>query len=344
MAAAEPVRVALVGATGYTGAEALRLLHAHPGVRLTALCAERSAGRPLFESLPAWHGVPLPPLEVFDADRVALAADAAVLGLPHGAAQIATAELLARGVRVLDLSADHRFADPDEYAAIYGVHQRPDSLKHAVYGLPEVHREALRTARLVGCPGCYPTAVTLAAGPAVRAGLLAPGAAIIADCKSGLSGAGRSPSAGTHFAETSEGMHAYKTLAHRHAPEMQRNLGGVTVHFVPHLVPMNRGILATVYLPLAPGVDAERVRTTYARAYDDEPFVALLPEGEHPDPRHVRGTNRCHVAVFPHGDLLCVQSAIDNLGKGAAAQAVQCLNLMFARPETEGLAHAALFP
>lgn len=344
MGSVDQVPVVLVGATGYTGVEALRLLHAHPGVRLAGLCADRRAGQPLADHLPAWTDIPLPAVERFDADAVAAAGAIAVLALPHGTAQTATAELLARGVRIVDLSADHRFDDPDVYAAVYAPHQHPESLKHTVYGLPELHREAIRAARLVGVPGCYPTAVTLAAAPAVRAGLLAPGEAVLADCKSGVTGAGRSPGPANIFGETSEGFRAYKTLAHRHAPEMARNLGGRTVHFVPHLVPMNRGILATVYLRLAPGVDAEQVRATYAAAYADEPFVSLLPAGAHPDTRNVRGTNRCHVGLFVDGALLCVQSVIDNLGKGAAGQAVQCLNLMTGRPETEGLGHAALFP
>ena len=159
-----------------------------------------------------------------------------------------------------------------------------------------------------------------------------------------MSGAGRKPGAGTHFAETSEGLHAYKTLAHRHAPEMSRNLGGTRVHFVPHLLPINRGILATVYLPLKAGVSLDQVRAIYQAAYADEPFVTLLPAGLHPDTRNVRGTNRCHLGLFMEGSLLCVQAAIDNLGKGAAGQAVQCLNLMAGLPETTGLAHTAVFP
>jgi N-acetyl-gamma-glutamyl-phosphate reductase len=256
---------------------------------------------------------------------------------------VATAELLAAGVRVIDLSADHRFDDPTAYAAIYGEHQRPESLAHTVYGLAERNREAIREARLVGCPGCFPTSVILAASPARFAGLLAPGE-IIADCKTGVSGAGRSPGAGTHFPETSEGLHAYKTLAHRHAPEMSRALDGMTVRFVPHLVPMNRGILATVYLRLTPGTTAVDVRRAYAAAYADEPFVQLLGAGQHPDTRNVRGTNRCHLGLFVDGDLLVVQSAIDNLGKGAAGQAIQNLNLMAGLPETTGLTQTALFP
>ena len=337
------IRVALVGATGYTGAEALRLLGTHPQVELTMLCANRRAGHPVAESLPSFAGVALPTPVRFDARAVADVADFALLALPHGTAQTATAELLEAGVRVIDLSADHRFDDPAAYAAVYGEHERPESLQHTVYGLAERNRQAIREARLVGCPGCYPTSVILAASPARFGGLLA-GDEIIADCKSGVSGAGRSPGAGAHFPETSEGLRAYKTLAHRHAPEMSRALDGAKVRFVPHLVPMNRGILATVYLQLASGLSAVDVRRAYTAAYEDEPFVHVLNSGQHPDTRHVRGTNRCHLGLFVDGDLLVVQSVIDNLGKGAAGQAVQNLNLMAGLPETTGLTQTALFP
>lgn len=337
-------RVALVGASGYTGVEALRLLLRHPGVRLTALCAGRRAGEPMAAVAPAFTGIPTPPLTPFDPDAIAETAEIALLALPHGAAQDAAAALLDRDIRVIDLSADHRFTDPTAYARVYGhPHRHPERLAEAIYGLPEHNRARIITARLVACPGCYPTSVILAAAPARRAGLLASDE-IIADCKSGVSGAGRDPGPGTHYSETADGLHAYKTLAHRHAPEMSQALDGARVRFVPHLVPIVRGILSTVYLRLKDGVDLNRVRKVYEAAYADEPFVHLLPQGEHPDPRHVRGTNRCHIGLFAEDDLLVVQAAIDNLGKGAAGQAIQCFNLMTARAETEGLTDTALFP
>jgi N-acetyl-gamma-glutamyl-phosphate reductase len=289
-------------------------------------------------------GVPSLPVQRFDAAEVAAAADFALLAVPHGTAQELTAELLSAGVRVVDFSADHRFDDPAVYAEIYGhAHARPETLARTVYGLPELNRAAIAKAAVVGAAGCYPTSVILAARPALEADLLAT-REIIADCKSGVSGAGRTANAGTHFPETSEGLHAYKTLAHRHAPEMARALDGIKVRFVPHLVPMNRGILSTVYLRLKPGTTLDQARAVYAARYADEPFVHLLAPGEHPDPRHVRGTNRCHLGLFLDDDLLVVQSAIDNLCKGAAGQAIQCLNLMAGLPETAGLAHTALFP
>lgn len=336
-------RVALVGASGYTGLEALRLLTRHPGVRLTTLCAQRRAGEPVSAVAPAFVGRPLPELVAFDPDAVADAADVAFLALPHGTAQDAAAALVERDVRVIDLSADHRFRDPDLYAQIYAPHRHPELLARTVYGLPEHNRKQITEAALVGCPGCYPTSVILAAAPALRADLL-DSDEIIADCKSGVSGAGRSPGPGAHYPETADGLHAYKTLAHRHAPEMSAALGGARVRFVPHLVPIVRGILSTVYLRLRAGVDTARVVAAYHAAYHAEPFVHLLDPGQHPDPRHVRGTNHCHLGLFVDDDLLVVQSAIDNLGKGAAGQAVQCFNLMTGRAEAEGLTDTALFP
>lgn len=339
------VRAALVGAAGYTGAEFLRLARLHPALDLVALCAETRAGQPLSEALPSLHGLEteLPALTRFDAAEVARVAEFAVLGLPHGTAQDAADALLSAGVRVLDMSADHRFGDPAVFERVYGAHRHPHRLAETVYGSPELNRDRIRDARLVGVPGCYPTSVLLAVRPALDAGLLAT-PEVIADCKSGVSGAGRTPSAGTHFPETSEGLHAYKTLDHRHAPEMSMALDGLKVRFTPHLVPMNRGILSTVYLRLRPGVGLAEVRTAYAARWAGEPFVHLLPAGAHPDTRHVRGTNRCHIGLFVEDDLLCVQSVIDNLVKGAAGQALQCLNLMAGLPETTGLAHTALFP
>jgi len=246
-------------------------------------------------------------------------------------------------VRVIDMSADHRFDDPEFYARVYAPHGYPASLQRTVYGLPELHRDRIRNADLVGCAGCYPTSVILGAHPAQAAGILSSDE-IIADCKSGVSGAGRSAKPGTHFPETADGLHAYKTLAHRHGPEMGRALGGMTVHFVPHLVPTIRGILSTIYLRLSPSLDESQVREIYLDRYHDEPFIEVLPAGHHPDPRHVRGTNRCHIGLFVDANLLVVQTVIDNLCKGSAGQAIQCLNLMAGRPESEGLTATALFP
>jgi len=336
-------RVALVGASGYTGTEALRLILQHPHMHLTMLCAGRQAGKSVDEITPSFTGFELPTMQTFDADAVAAAADYAFLGLPHGTAQDATAELLARGVKVIDLSADHRFSSADVYRSIYAPHAYPDSLDRTVYGLPELYRDQIADSVLIGCPGCYPTSVILAAYPAVKAGLVQDGE-IIADCKSGVSGAGRNANAGTHFPETSDGLHAYKTLTHRHAPEMSHYLDGVRVHFVPHLVPIIRGILSTVYVKVSETLTIEQVRSVYEDAYQDEYFVHVLRSGEHPDPRHVRGTNRCHIGLFLDQDRLVIQSAIDNLCKGSSGQAIQCFNVMAGLPETTGLSQSAVFP
>jgi N-acetyl-gamma-glutamyl-phosphate reductase len=340
----QPLNVALVGASGYTGIELTRILLTHPGVSLKMMCAFRSAGQPVDRSNPSLIGLNMPPLLGFDADQIAAQCEYAFLGLPHKTAQDVAHELLLRGVKVIDLSADHRFDDPDFYGSIYESHRHPENCLRTVYGCPELNREKIRTSDLVGAPGCYPTSVILGTMPALAADLLSETHAI-ADCKSGVTGAGRTPGVGTHYPETADGMHAYKTLNHRHAPEMERILGnGMSVEFVPHLVPMNRGILSTVYLRLKAGVSLTQVRTAYEDRYRKEPFISLLPDGQHPDPRHVRGTNRCHIGVFVKGTRLVVQSAIDNLGKGAAGQAIQCFNLMADFPETLGLEATAVFP
>ena len=253
------------------------------------LCAGRQAGKPVSEITPSFVGIDLPEMVSFDAAAIAAVADYAILGLPHGTAQEATKLLLDQGVKVVDMSADHRFDDPSFYERVYAAHAYPDSLRRTVYGLPELTREQIRNAELVGCAGCYPTSVILGAHPAVVDGLLTDDV-VIADCKSGVSGAGRNASAGTHFPETADGLHAYKTLNHRHAPEMSRALRGLEVKFVPHLVPLIRGILSTIYLRLRRGVSEEDVRRAYRAAYGDESFVTVLSAGQHPDPRHVRGS------------------------------------------------------
>ena len=340
----ENIKVAIVGASGYTGIELTRILGTHPVAQVQVLCAGRNAGQTAAGTNPSLVGMNLPSLETFDPDRVAAECDYAFLALPHKTAQDATAALINRGVKVLDLSADHRFDDPEFYGRIYEPHRHPQNCAHTVYGCPELNRERIKETQLVGVPGCYPTSVILGVMPALKSGILADAHAI-ADCKSGVTGAGRTPGLGTHFPETSEGLHAYKPLNHRHAPEMERILGGgMEVEFVPHLVPMNRGILSTVYLRLAEGHDAGDVRAVYESFYKDEYFVSVLPSGQHPDTRHVRGTNRCHIGLFVKDRRLVVQSAIDNLGKGAAGQAIQCFNLMAGLPEITGLEGTAVFP
>jgi N-acetyl-gamma-glutamyl-phosphate reductase len=345
--------IAIVGASGYTGAELVRLCAGHPHLELATVCADRSAGSRIEQVFPHLAGRVSMELEPFDPDRVASRAEVVLCALPHGQSALAVAEVLARGRKVIDLSADFRLRDPAAYAEWYGghPHPRPDLLDAAVYGLPELHREALRGAKLIAGPGCYPTATVLAAAPLLRRGLLAPGSLIV-DAKSGVSGAGRGPSQATHFPEAGEGVRPYSVAGrHRHTPEMEQELGGAAgralrVSFTPQLLPMSRGILACVYgEPSDPSLGADELRAAMVDFYRDEPFVTVVESGL-PDTSHVRGTNRAHVAVHldKRAGRVLALSAIDNLGKGAAGQVIQCLNLACGFDETDGLLGLAAFP
>ncbi len=359
MSATDVSRVAIVGASGYTGAELCRLLAGHPRLRITTVAAKRAAGQRLADVFPHLRGVAGLDLAIdaFDADRVAAAADVAFAALPHGEAAVVVAALRERGVRVLDLSADFRLRDRATWAQWYGggdhgEHPAAGLLEGAVYGLPERHRAALRGAGLVAVPGCYPTATVLAIAPLLERGLVK-SAGLIVDAKSGASGVGRSPGPASHFPEMAEGLRPYKVGgSHRHTPEIEQELGraagvDVTVLFTPHLVPMSRGILACVYgEPTEPGRDPDTYRQALVEAYAGEPFVDVLPAGAVPDTAHVRGSNRVHVtAVFDRRSrrVLAI-AAIDNLVKGASGQAVQCANVALGLPETMGLTAAPLFP
>ncbi len=357
------VRVAIVGASGYTGAELCRLLLGHPRAEITVVMAKRAAGQRLDEVFPHLRGLLALPIEAFDADTVAARADVAFAALPHGESATVVAALRARGVTTLDLSADFRLHDAATWTTWYGssadgehaAHPAPGLLAEAVYGLPERHRDALRGAGLVAVPGCYPTATILALAPLLAAGLVSPDGLVV-DAKSGASGAGRTPALATHLPEAAEGVRAYKVAGtHRHTPEIEQELalaagvapGAVAVVFTPHLLPMARGILSCVY---ATPTDASRPASVYrdalAAAYAGEPFVDVLPVGALPDTAHVRGSNRAHVqAIYdPRARRVLAIAAIDNLVKGAAGQAVQCLNVIRGWPETLGLAAAPMFP
>jgi N-acetyl-gamma-glutamyl-phosphate reductase len=282
-------------------------------------------------------------------DAAALAkCDAVLFATPHGTAMTLAPEVLGKGAKVLDLSADFRLKDPALWEHWYGKpHASPQLLADAVYGLPEAHRDAIRQARLVACPGCYPTAVLLGFLPLVEKQLVDPGS-LIADCKSGVTGAGRELKLGSMFSEASDSMKAYALAGHRHGAEIEQGLSVLAgapapLTFVPHLVPVNRGIHATLYATLAKDVDVQEL---YAKRYAREPFVDVLPPGAHPETRSVRGTNTCRIALHRpgHGRRVVILSVIDNLAKGAAGQAVQCFNLMFGLKETEGLEHVATWP
>jgi N-acetyl-gamma-glutamyl-phosphate reductase len=351
------IRVAIVGASGYTGAELIRLLLGHPRVTITAVMAKRAAGQRIDEVFPHLVGRLALPVEAFDPDVVARKADVAFAALPHGESAPAVIALRERGLTVLDLSADFRLHDPAAWAQWYGSaehpqHPSPVLLAEAVYGLPERHRGRIAGAKLVAVPGCYPTTSILAVAPLLARGLVSADG-IIVDAKSGASGAGRSPAQSTHLPEAGEGVRPYKVAgAHRHTAEIEQELAlaagaPLQIIFTPHLLPMSRGILSCVYAaPTDPGRDDDAYRKALAEAYADEPFVDVLPAGRLPDTAYVRGSNRCHVtAVYDRrARRVLAMSATDNLVKGASGQAVQCLNLALGLDETTGLEQAPMFP
>lgn len=347
----EKTRVAIVGASGYTGMELMRLLARHPGVELTLITSRQHAGLTVAEVFPSLRDIVK--LEFVDfelADMLDLA-EVFFTALPHKTALPVVAGLYRAGRRVIDLSADYRFCDRGLYEKWYQPHDEPEVLAEAVYGLPELFREKIPTAQVVGNPGCYPTSVILPLAPIVGQSWVDAGATIVIDAKSGISGAGRGLSLGSLYCEVNEDFRPYKAGAHRHQPEMVEKLqqaAGVDCNllFVPHLLPVNRGILSSIYVPLKEKVEAAEVAETLARAYGDEPFVRLLEPGKLPSLSGVRGSNFCDIGfvVSVEGDRLILFSAIDNLVKGAAGQAVQNLNLMQGWPETLGLETIALTP
>lgn len=337
------IPVAVVGASGYAGVELTRLLLAHPSFDLVAVTSGAEEGRRVSDLYPALAGCDLT-YQPHDATAVAGVARMAFLAVPHTAAMSITGVLLESGLKVIDCSADFRLRDPALFTAWYGeAHTAPKLLPEAVYGLPELWRESLSGARLVACPGCYPTATLLAAAPAVRAGALVSGRVIV-DAISGVSGAGRSLSEATHFVNVTESVSAYKVASHRHTPEIAQGLGDLglrnpSVVFTPHLAPMSRGLLSTVYMEVDPGITASDAQDLYVSAYSGEPFVNVVEPGAQPATAHVRGSNRVHLGVVldEPSHTLVVTAAIDNLVKGTSGQAIQCANLVSGFDETAGL-------
>lgn len=337
--------VAIIGAPGYAGIELTRLVLGHPTMRLAALTSSAEAGKRVDDVYPVLSG--LTDLAYVDPDVAAIAdaADIAFLAVPHTAALELAPALLDAGLTVIDASADYRLKDPAVYEAWYGVpHTSSHLLETAVYGLPEIDRSHLAGAKLVACPGCYPTASLLAAVPALEAGI-ATGDRVFVDAKSGVSGAGRSPGAGTHFPTVNESLQPYKVGSHRHTPEIEQGLAAaagrhVRAVFTPHLVPMTRGLLSTVYLDGVAGLSSADVVEVYRTRYAGEPFIRVHDAGRMPSTAEVRGTNRAHigVSVDPSGAIVAV-CAIDNLVKGTAGQAIQCANLVLGQAETAGLDH-----
>ena len=344
-----PLRIAVLGASGYTGADLVRLAITHPRLEIAALSANAKAGQSMADVWPHFAAYPSLP-RLCRAEEIDWAGIDAVFGcLPHAA----SADLLSGviGPRIIDLSADFRLKDPATYAEWYGhAHPSANLLSQAVYGLTEFAREALPSARLVACPGCYPTAALIALLPPIARGMIGPDRITI-NALSGVSGAGRGLKEANLFAEVAEAVHPYAIGRHRHMPEIEQELSSragraVTVSFTPHLVPMNRGELETIVVELADGRTVADLRACYAERYADEPFVHLLPDGTAPATRMVRGSNHVVLNVFsdrvPGRAIIVV--AIDNLVKGSSGQAIQNLNLMFGLPETMGLEAAPLFP
>ena len=346
------IDVAVIGASGYAGLELLRLLLGHPGVRISAVTSEQSAGQPVRQVFPALQTEEIPPYESLNLEAIGQKADFFFVALPAGSALEPVAQLVRMGKKVVDLSADYRLQDPRQYQDWYHhIHPDPALLQRAVYGLSEIHREEIRQSSLVANPGCYPVSVILALYPILKEGLADLTRPLLVDAKSGVSGAGRSPTLTSHFSEVSEGIVPYGLGGHRHTPEMIQELsaltgGTVRLTFTPHLIPINRGILSTIYLDQTREVQTQDLVTLYRACYKDEPFVKVLGEDQAPNPHHVRGTNACHIGIvsIPGSPVIVIFSAIDNLMKGAAGQAIQNMNLMMGWDETWGLKTHGLFP
>lgn len=346
------IKVGIVGGTGYTGVELLRILAAHPQVELSVITSRKEDGMPVAAMFPSLRGhVAL----AFTAPEKARLdqCDVVFFATPHGVAMAQARALLAAGVKVIDLAADFRLKDTAVFEQWYGMpHTCPDILAEAVYGLPEVNRDAIRGARVIGLPGCYPTSMQLGFKPLLAQGQpLVNEAALIADCKSGVSGAGRKAEVSTLLAEAADNFKAYGVMGHRHLPETEQGLTAIAgrevkLTFVPHLVPMIRGIHSTLYATLLPAARDIDFQTLYEQHFANDPFVDVMPAGSHPETRSVRASNMLRVAVHRPGggDLLVILVVEDNLVKGAAGQGVQCMNLMFGLHETTGLKHVPILP
>ncbi len=355
----EQLRVAVIGASGYTGGELLRLLSLHPTVKICQVVASsKSEGLTVSSLLPNLSKIIDVQLSPLDIPAIAKDADLVFLALPHTQSLQPVAEFLSHKKLVIDLSADYRLKDPQVYEQWYQTtHPYPDILKDAVYGLPELHRAAIRKSQLVAVPGCYPTVAILQMAPFVSQQLIEPHSIII-DAKSGVSGAGRTPAQGFHFPEANEAIHAYKIATHRHLPEIEQGLNHllsssekitsppISLMFTPHLIPINRGILSTAYAKLRSNAGSSDLKDIYHRFYQDEPFIRVFPQAEGVNPRNLRGANFCDLSSTfdPRTGLIISSGAIDNLVKGAAGQAIQCMNLMVGFPETLGLTSPGLFP
>lgn len=350
------IKVGIVGGTGYTGVELLRLLAAHPQAQITAITSRKEDGMPVAEMFPSLRG--LVPLAFTTPEKARLTeCDVVFFATPHGVAMAQAPELIAAGVKVIDLAADFRLKDTAVFEKWYGMpHSSPQLLEEAVYGLPEINREAIKKARLIGLPGCYPTSMQLGYAPLLsQARPLVNEATLIADCKSGVSGAGRKAEVSTLLAEASDNFKAYGVKGHRHLPETVQGLQAIVgrdsgrkigLTFVPHLVPMIRGIHSTLYATILPEARDTDFQALYENHFKGEKFVDVMPAGSHPETRSVRASNMLRIAVHRPGggDLLVILVVEDNLVKGAAGQGVQCMNILFGLDEATGLMHVPVMP
>jgi len=339
----DKIKVAIMGATGYAGAELVRFLSRHPKAEITALSSRQYAGRPFSEIYPAMYNIVDMPCEDFSVDAIVNKAEVFFLALPHKLSMNTAKELAEYGKKIIDLSADFRFKNALTYKSFYEEHTAAELLKKAVYGLSEVYFEKIKDSSLIGNPGCYPTSVLLPLIPLIRENLILP-KTIIADSKSGASGAGRSASIATLFCEVNEGFKAYKVSDHRHTPEMEEVLSNeagkdVKITFTPHLVPINRGILTTTYANINENVKYDHIKDCLSSFYNGKNFVRICKGEQLPNVMYVQGTNYCDIGfrIENKTNRLILISAIDNLVKGAAGQAIQNMNIMLGLPETTGL-------
>lgn len=344
------IKVGIVGVSGYTGAELVRILSGCPHVELTVVTSRQYSGKPLASVFPHLTGAVDISCEDFNEVETGRLADFFFTAVPHQTAMSIVPGLLEAGKKVVDLSADFRIADAAVYEKWYQIHTAKQYLAEAVYGLPELHREQIKNARLIANPGCYPTSVILGLAPLLQKGVIEPDS-IIVDSKSGASGAGRGAQTGTLFCEVTGGLRAYKVGEHRHTPEIEQEISAlcgqpVRISFTPHLLPMSRGILSTIYVKPVQNLTSGEVGSLYEHFYENEIFVRVYKAGNYPATQSVQGSNYCDIGfkVDERTGRIVILSAIDNLVKGAAGQAVQNMNIMCGLPETEGLATVPLFP
>lgn len=344
------IKVGIVGGTGYTGVELLRLLATHPNVQLTAITSRKEDGLPVADMYPSLRG--RVDLQFCSPDKAALdKCDVVFFATPHGVAMAQAQQLVDAGVKIIDLAADFRLKNVAEFEQWYGIpHTCQNLLSEAVYGLPELNRDAIKAARIIGNPGCYPTTMQIGFYPLLKAGVIDAGN-LIADCKSGVSGAGRKAEIGILFSEASDNFKAYAVSGHRHVPETIEQLQRMTTDkinliFTPHLVPMIRGMHATLYAKLTTSCDNATLQGYFEAAYANEPFIDVMPFGSHPETRSTRSSNTLRLSLHRpnNGTTVIILVVQDNLVKGASGQAVQCMNLMFGLDEITGLQHIPVLP